>query len=100
MQGMMETQTKLLVPCIESLGLTTGAQKKEKAMVQNNLNMTFNYEELIALQLRLSLPDPSPFHVIQRLKEKFARFKEVLTYFLQCIMKCVMIKGKMVSNMD
>lgn len=41
MRKMMEKQTKLIVPCIESLGVTTAAEKKEKALVRNRfINVT------------------------------------------------------------
>lgn len=92
---MMEKQTKLIVPCIESLGLTTPAEKKEKALVLNRFNFTFNHEDLIILEF--FLPVPPILREIFHIERKFTRFKELVAYFLQCVMKCVMIKGEMVS---
>lgn len=92
---MMEKQTKLIVPCVESLGLSTPAEKKEKALVFNRFNFTFNHEDLIILQF--FVPVPLLLREIFHVEKKITRFKELVTYFFQCVMKCVMVKGEMVN---
>lgn len=100
MKVMMDKQTKLIVPCIESLGLTTGAEKKDKAMVPPHLNFNISLKHGDSIKLDLTLSAPifiTSFGIIRSI-DKIKEFKENVTNFLQCIMKCVFVKGKMVKQ--